>query len=151
MRIIIALVSLFITGNAIAGDADGAADAVRQQEQAWADALLASDLETIDAIMHPAFRLVRTYSEDAVIDKAAYLAMQGMSANAVEITSSQVDIHDGVAVVHVTMEIDWSQEGVGKLPPSFALTDIWRKDQNGTWRVLSRVSQLAGAPSSKDD
>jgi ketosteroid isomerase-like protein len=123
-----------------------AAAAVTAREQAWADALVANDLATVDEIMHPAFRLVRTYA-DGVIDKQTYLEAPGMSASCVDITSSDIRIVAGdVAVAQLTMTLDWQQAGRGPLPPHFVLTDTWWRDEQGVWRVLSRVSQLADEP-----
>ncbi len=134
--------------HAMAGDA--AADAVMAQEEAWAEALLDNDMAAVDALMHPDFRLIRAYSDQPPIDKASYLGMEGMSASAVEVTSGRVDISGRVAVASVTWSLDWAQEGVGALPPHFTLTDVWIKGDEGTWRILSRVSQLADGPPSSD-
>jgi len=39
--------------------------------------------------------------------------------------------------------MDWSQEGRGALPSHFELVDVWVQDDTGTWKVISRTSQLA--------
>ncbi|HKK70089.1 MAG TPA: nuclear transport factor 2 family protein [Candidatus Krumholzibacteria bacterium] len=122
------------------------ADDVTARERAWAAALEApegTDLEAVDEIMHPDFRLLRTYGEAAPISKEAYLGMTGMDVHSAEITSSDVRVTGHVAVAHVTMTMDWSQEGRGALPSHFELVDVWVQDDTGTWKVISRTSQLA--------
>lgn len=130
---------------------DTAAAPIMAQEEAWAEALLAADMEAIDALMHPNFRLIRSYGEAAPIDKATYLGMPGMSASAIEITSAEVEISNRVAVAQLSMTLDWQQEGVGKLPPHFDLTDVWLQADDGTWRILSRVSQLTDRPAIENE
>jgi ketosteroid isomerase-like protein len=134
-------------GTAAAAEESSAVDAVMAQEQAWVDALLAEDLETVGALLHPTFRLLRVYADSPPIDKAEYLGMPGMRASSIKINSAEIEVIDEVAVAQVSMTLDWEQEGVGKLPPDFKLTDIWLKNDAGTWQVVSRVSQLADAPS----
>lgn len=131
---------------AAAALADTAVD-LKAREQAWVDALVESDLAAFDEIMHPEFRLFRTEPEDVAISKRAYLQTPGMSVSCAEITSFDAEIIAGdVAVVHLTMSLDWQQEGRGPLPPHFELIDTWRRQEDGVWRVLSRISQPADAP-----
>lgn len=124
-------------------------DPIMAQEQAWADALVANDMAAVDALMHRDFRLVRAYGEDAPIDKATYIGMTGMSAESADITSAEiVDVNGNVAVVRLTMSLDWQQEGFGPLPPHFKMTDTWMESDDGVWQILSRVSLLDDAPPS---
>jgi hypothetical protein len=51
-----------------------------------------------------------------------------------------------VVVARVTWTLDWEQEGVGKLPPNFDMIDTWKKNENGIWQILSRVSQMLNEP-----
>ncbi|MEO1136991.1 MAG: nuclear transport factor 2 family protein [Pseudomonadota bacterium] len=146
-RVIAAAMALIFTvSTGLANDSLSAADAVMAQEKAWARALLADDLDTVSELMHPDFRLIRTYSDAPPINKEAYLGMTGMSADAVEVTSADIEVVGGVAVAQATWSLDWSQEGVGKLPPHYKLTDVWLKGADGTWRIISRVSQIDDAP-----
>jgi len=143
--ILLILSSCMLAGAALA---DTVAD-LQAREQAWVDALMESDLAAFDEIMHPAFRLFRTQPEDVAIDKQAYLQMSGMNVSCAEITSFDAEIIAGdVAVVQLTMSLDWQQEGRGPLPPHFELIDTWRRQEDGVWRVLSRISQPAHAPPS---
>lgn len=120
---------------------------ISAQENAWAAALIAGDLDTVDSLMHRDFRLVRTYSDALPISKEAYLGMQGMSASRVEVTSVTITEEAGpIVIARVTMSMDWQQEGIGKLPPHFDLLDTWIRGEDDVWRVLARVSQIADAP-----
>ncbi len=122
-------------------------ESILAQENAWAAALLAGDLDAVSSIMHRDFRLVRTYSDAHPISKESYLGMKGMSASAVEVTSVTITERAGpVVIARVTWSLDWQQEGVGKLPPHFDMIDSWIKGEDGVWRVLARVSQIADAP-----
>lgn len=132
---------------ALAGHHEAAADAIRAQEERWAASLLKGDLDAVDALMHRDFRLVRAYSDQPPISKEAYLSMEGMSANSAEVTSvAIVDAAGPVVAARVTWSLDWEQEGVGKLPPHFDMLDTWVKGDDGVWRILSRISQLADGP-----
>lgn len=146
-----AMALALMTGVSFADDSQSAADAVMAQEKAWASALLAKDLDTVSELMHPDFRLVRTYSDAPPISKEAYLGMTGMSADAVEVTSADIEVVGSVAVAQATWSLDWSQEGLGKLPPHYKLTDVWLKGADGTWRIISRVSQIDDAPPSAEE
>lgn len=120
---------------------------IMAQQEIWADALVANDMATVDALMHPDFRLVRAYGDGAPIDKASYLGMEGMSADSAEITSAEVvDVNGNVAVMRLTMSLDWQQEGYGPLPPHFKMTDTWMENEDGVWQILSRVSLLDDSP-----
>ena len=122
-------------------------DSIRAQEEAWAAALLAGDLEKVASIMHRDFRLVRAYGDSPPISKEMYLGMEGMSATSVDVTSVNItEDADSIVVARVKWSLDWEQEGVGKLPPHFDMIDTWTLGQDGVWRILARVSQIADAP-----
>ncbi|MEM1340419.1 MAG: nuclear transport factor 2 family protein [Bacteroidota bacterium] len=117
------------------------------QEKAWAEALVAGDMKTVSAIMHRDFRLKRVYGDAPPITKEMYLGMPGMSASSAEVTSFKIAEEMGpIVTARVTMTLDWQQEGVGKLPPHFDIIDTWQKREDGTWQILSRVSQIADKP-----
>ncbi len=143
-----AIMLCLVTASCVTAElTDNSTDPVMAQETAWTEALLANDMDAVDALMHPNFRLIRAYAEGApAIDKAAYIGTPGMSANSIEITSVDIEIIEKVAIAKLAMTLDWQREGVGKLPPHFDLTDTWLLGEDGTWRILSRVSQLAAGP-----
>ena len=122
-------------------------DEIIAQEKAWASALVANDLNTLDSMMHKNFSLKRVYGEDPSISKEMYLGMKGMSASSAEVTSvKMIEKMGPLAVVRTTWSMDWQQEGVGKLPPHFDMIDTWVKSKNNKWLILSRVSQIADKP-----
>jgi ketosteroid isomerase-like protein len=144
---LLGLAAFTVMGSAHAGDMTEPAKAITAQEEAWAAALLADDLATVDALMHRDFRLVRTYGDAPPITKDMYLGMEGMSASSAEVTSVRIAEHAGpVVVARVTWSLDWQQEGVGKLPPHFDMIDTWVKADDGSWKILSRISQIAPGP-----
>ncbi len=145
-RLICVLFLLSAIHPSYAEQSHSAKETIVMQEKAWVAALLTGNMDVVDAMMHPEFRLVRAYSDAAPIDKASYLGMTGMSASSGEVTSAQIDVTDNVAVAQVTWSLDWQREGVGKLPPHFNLTDIWLREGDGKWRIISRVSQVASSP-----
>jgi len=117
------------------------------QETAWASALVADDLNFVASIMHDDFRLIRAYGDAPPISKDMYLGMKGMSASLAEVTSMNITTEmDSIVVARTTWTMDWEKEGVGKLPPHFDMIDIWKKNKNGTWQILSRVSQILDEP-----
>ncbi len=148
MKIIFAvIVFVFFVGIAEAKDNVASKEAIFAQEKAWAAALLLGDLDTVASIMHRDFRLVRAYGDARPISKEMYLGMEGMSASSADVTSVTITEEAGAIVVaRVTWSMDWEQEGVGKLPPHFDMIDTWVKGEDGVWRVLARVSQIANAP-----
>ena len=122
-------------------------ESILAQENAWAAALVAGDLDAVSSILHRDFRLVRTYSDAQPVSKKSYLATKGMTASAADVTSVTITEEAGpIVVARVTWSLDWQQEGVGKLPPHFDMIDSWIKGEDGVWRVLARVSQIADAP-----
>jgi len=117
------------------------------QENAWAEALVANDMNTVGSLMHRDFRLIRAYGDAPPISKEMYLGMEGMSALSADVTSLNVSEEmDSIVVARITMTLDWEQEGVGKLPPHFDMIDVWKKSDDATWQILSRISQVAGEP-----
>ena len=143
--------SLF-AGSAIAGEKSEIKDAIVAQEKTWAASLLAEDLDTVANLMHRDFRLIRAYSDQPPITKEMYLGMEGMSATSADVTSVKITEKAGpVVVTRVTWSMDWQQEGVGKLPPHFDMIDTWVKGEDGAWRILSRVSQIADGPYKEKD
>ena len=146
-NLIAVFVSLFLFNAAAAGEEASSKNAILAQEKAWAAALLAGDLDTVAALMHRDFRLVRAYGDAPPISKEMYLGMEGMSASSADVTSVTVTEKAGpIVVTRVTWSMDWAQEGVGKLPPHFDMIDTWMKGEDGVWRILSRVSQIADGP-----
>lgn len=128
-----------------------AAEEILAQENAWASALVANDLNTVESMMHRDFRLNRAYGDAPPISKEMYLGMKGMSASEADVTSVRISEEmDSIVVARVTWTMDWQQEGVGKLPPHFDMIDTWKKNKNGDWQILSRVSQIADKPYSEE-
>jgi len=122
-------------------------DEILAQEKAWADALVANDMNTVASIMHRDFRLIRAYGDAPPISKEMYIGMEGISAISADVTSLNISEEmDSIVVVRITMTLDWEQEGVGKLPPHFDMIDIWQKSDDGVWQILSRISQIAEKP-----
>ena len=113
------------------------------QETAWASALVADDLNFVASIMHDDFRLIRAYGDAPPISKDMYLGMKGMSASLAEVTSLNIATEmDSIVVARTTWTLDWEQEGVGKLPPHFDMIDIWKKNTDGIWQILTRLSKI---------
>ena len=147
MKLILAIaVALCCVASADAKGETTVEESIQAQEKAWAAALVAGDLDAVSSILHRDFRLVRTYGDTPPISKQTYLGMNGMSASAVDVTSVTItEVAGPIVVARVTWSLDWQQEGVGKLPPHFDMIDSWIKGEDGVWRVLARVSQIAGA------
>jgi len=147
-----AIAAVLFLGTACAKEAATSQDKILAQEKAWATALLADDLDTVAAMMHRDFRLVRAYGDALPISKEMYLGMEGMSASTADVTSVIITEEVGpIVVARVTWTMDWEQEGVGKLPPHFDMIDTWVEDEGGVWRILSRVSQVADGPYRAED
>ena len=122
-------------------------DEILAQEKAWTAALVSDDLNFVASIMHNDFRLIRAYGDAPPISKEMYLGMKGMSASSAQVTSVNISTEmDSIVVARVTWTLDWEQEGVGKLPPHFDMIDTWKKNENGIWQILSRVSQILDEP-----
>jgi len=116
-------------------------------ENAWASALVADDLDFVASIMHNDFRLIRAYGDAPPISKDMYLGMKGMNVLSADVTSVNVTSEmDSIVVARTTWTMNWEQEGVGKLPPHFDVIDTWKKNKNGNWQILSRVSQTVDKP-----
>ena len=122
-------------------------DEILAQETAWASALVADDLNFVASIMHDDFRLIRAYGDAPPISKDMYLGMKGMSVSSAEVRSVNITTEmDSIVVARTIWTLDWEQKGVGKLPPHFDVIDIWKKNKDGIWQILSRVSQILDEP-----
>lgn len=141
------VMALCCAGSTLANRELAVEEAIAAQEKAWAMALLAGDLDTVSSIMHRDFRLIRAYGDEPPISKESYLGIKGMSASSVKVTSVRITEKAGpVVIARVTWSLDWQQEGVGKLPPHFDMIDSWIQGEDGSWRILSRLSQVAKSP-----
>lgn len=138
------LTMCFAGGTSASSEFAALEESIVAQEQAWAAALVGGDLEAVSAIMHRDFRLVRAYGDAPPISREDYLSMKGMSASSAQVTSVTITEKVGpIVLARVTWSLDWQQEGVGRLPPHFDMIDIWIQGEAGSWRILSRVSQIA--------
>ncbi|MEM9869303.1 MAG: nuclear transport factor 2 family protein [Bacteroidota bacterium] len=122
-------------------------DELMAQEKKWASALVGNDMKTVAALMHRDFRLKRVYGDALPISKEMYLGMPGMSAEKMDVTHFEIleELGD-IVIAKTAMSMDWQQEGVGKLPPYSVSIDIWQRNADGSWQVLSRVSQILDEP-----
>lgn len=123
------------------------ADVILAQEKAWAAALVSHDLNFVASLMHDDFRLIRVYGDTPPISKEMYLGMKGMKVSSAQVTSVIISTElNSIVVARVSWTLDWEREGVGKLPPHFDMIDTWKKNENGVWQILSRVSQILNEP-----
>lgn len=113
-------------------------------EHEWARVMMAKDMDALDALMHPQFRLFITYSEERpVTPREIWLANVGrLYFNAIEIDQPVVTINNDTATVTATMHLDWGIIDGPEWDPSYHLTDTWVKTAKG-WQVIQRVSTLA--------
>ena len=104
----------------------------------------AKDMDALDRLMHPEFRLVVLYSEDRpVTPREIWLANVGrLYFNEIEIDQPVVTINNDTATVTMTMHLDWGIIDGPEWDPSFHLTDTWVRTPTG-WQVIQRVSDLA--------
>ena len=118
-------------------------DPVLEVQQKWADALIAADLDTVSELMHPLFRLVRTYEGGSALSKAEYLALPGMKVYSASIQPLSISYHGNVATIVLDYQVDW-ESPAGKLPGHFKICDTMIYT-DGRWQVLQRVSEVVGS------
>ena len=110
-------------------------------EHAWANAMQARDLATLNAMVTDDF-FVTIAVEGApirVTRREPWLAsMPHYEIIEMTLGDFQVNVYDNVGVVNLM----WTQRARvqgGERSGTFFITDIWRKTENG-WRVASRHS-----------
>jgi ketosteroid isomerase-like protein len=121
--------------------------AVTALERDWAAAVVSKDLATLDALLHPDFRLVTAYAPGAgAVSKPIYLLRQEEAPEWAFTSMTPiaiiVDVRDGMALATVHMQVGWP-DGVA-MPPDFRFTDVWVR-VDGAWQAISRFAQVRRA------
>ena len=133
---------------------------VVDREVEWATAMRANDLDALEQIMAPDFRLTGKEIPPFAMtidngNPGPGLAgwrwrrnLSGMSFGTIEMANVETfEIADDLIAVNMRMYLDeWSAAGPGgaqDLSGSYDLTDIW-VNRDGAWRVQSRYTRPVG-------
>jgi hypothetical protein len=117
---------------------------VAGREQDWATASVSKNATVLADLLHQDFRLVPLYAlELGTVPKDDYLALHEGAPEwrftSMTPQSIKVEMHEGVAVATVEMQVGWPAEI--DMPPGFRFTDLW-VESGGIWRVLVRYSEI---------
>ena len=138
---------LLLLAAALPATSEDPAANVAARERDWAAALVSKDMATLDALLHPDFRLVPLYGAEPM-SRPEYLIHQEEAPEwrftSMTPVAIRAEHRDGVVVATVLMQVGWP-DGVS-MPPGFRFTDIW-VPMDGGWRVLVRYSELRDAAS----
>lgn len=118
-------------------------------EHAWANAFRGPDLEFLESLLAPDFRLSfaddprapLTFSREQWFDR-----LKLMSFGTLSISTSQESVFANVGVVQMRARFeDWRFEGT-LLPAEYDLTDVFVR-RDGRWQVVNRISEgVSGSP-----
>lgn len=119
-------------------------DEIRKLQEAWMEAWIANDRAVLERILAPEFALVVSARPEARVDRAAWLrtASTEYTCDTFRYDAMQVRDFGDVAVVSsvaTQRATAFGQDRSG----SFFLTDVWRTDDDGMWRVIARYSSYA--------
>lgn len=132
---------------------NAADEALKQREQAWADAMRKHDVAALEQILADEFRL--TFVElipgrpgKPEVARELWLEnLKSMTFGPIEMRDTHITmLGQNVAAVRFRMILaDWKW-GEHVIPPNYDVTDIWVL-RDGRWQVVNRISEPLDAPS----
>ena len=117
---------------------------IEQCSDRWMQAWVLSDHAVLEAMLAPDFALIVSAAPTRRVDRADWLATAGTRYTCSQFRYRDVQVRDlgsGIAVMSAIAEFTAEIDGIERNGPMF-LTDVWRRGDNGEWRVCARYSSL---------
>ena len=126
---------------------DDKAATLRGLEEEWRTAVLAKDLEALQRLIHPNFKLVgvRPSGEAISIDLDSWMAaLAGMDIAALELEVLEAvgDDHTLVGTLDACWKVRFMHQCIDE---RVLLTDVWLRDGD-RWRVIRRHTSFVPKP-----
>lgn len=119
------------------------ASVIQDLSTRWMRAWIDLDHATLEALLEPDFALIVSAMPAVRMERAAWLATC-QRYRCTEFAYHQVQVRelsDGIAVMSAIAEQQAALDGVDR-SGKFWLTDVWRRDAAGEWRVCARYSSF---------
>lgn len=117
-----------------------AQDELEARNAGWEQALLTRDVEAAADFLHEDYALVIVHPESATMRRTDWLgALPSYVIHRWNPAPPVVDIQGGFALVHQRVDMEATVFGQDR-SGLFILTDCWRRDPDGAWRVWRRYS-----------
>jgi ketosteroid isomerase-like protein len=114
---------------------------IRTQQEQWMAAWMANDRATLERLLAPEFALVVSAQPEARVDRAAWLRTAGTEYTCEAFRYDGMQVRDFGNVVVVSSHATQRATAFGRdRSGTFFLTDVWRADAAGAWRVIARYS-----------
>jgi glycine/D-amino acid oxidase-like deaminating enzyme len=108
-------------------------------EDELADAVRARDRATAERLLDPDFALTSALGTGLHIPRDGWLeGLAVIETSALAVRDRQARVFEDTAVV--VFRMDWSAElGEDDLSGPYLVTDVWRRDRGGAWRLAWRT------------
>ena len=114
---------------------------IEERSTRWMQAWLAQDRATLEDSLAPDYALIVSAMPGRRMDRALWLATcEGYRCTSFRYRDVQVrELAPGLAVMSAIAEQQAEMNGVDR-SGAFFLTDVWRREPDGDWRVCARYS-----------
>lgn len=114
---------------------------IRAKQEAWMNAWIANDRETLERTLAPDFALIVSAQPESRVDRAAWLRTAGIDYTCESFRYDGMQVRDFGDVVIVSSLATQRATAFGKdRSGTFFLTDVWRANGDGEWQVIARYS-----------
>ena len=117
--------------------------ALAKLQKDWMQAVEDRDIEALERLVAPEFRFMAVHLAPEPMTRAQWMeaAREGYKIVSFAFESMDIDVSGDMAVVHSRYSQVASYHHTS-LSNAFRLTDVWNKDDNGSWRVVARHSSI---------
>lgn len=108
----------------------------------WMQAWVRKDRAVLEESLAPDFALVVSANPTRRLERADWLATACTRYTCTEFRYRDVQVRDlggGIAAMSAIAEFSAEIDGIPRTGPLF-LTDVWRRGEDGRWRVCARYS-----------
>ena len=117
---------------------------IEDRSNRWMQAWVRNDHGVLETMLAPDFALIVSANPTRQVARADWLATAGTRYSCSHFRYRDVQVRDlggGIAVMSAIAEFTAEIDGIQRNGPMF-LTDVWRRGNNGEWRVCARYSSL---------
>ncbi|HEU5286715.1 MAG TPA: nuclear transport factor 2 family protein [Sphingomicrobium sp.] len=114
----------------------------------WMQAWVRKDRAVLEESLAPDFALVVSANPTRRLERADWLATACTRYTCTEFRYRDVQVRDlggGIAAMSAIAEFSAEIDGIPRCGPLF-LTDVWRRGEDGRWRVCARYSSSPEPP-----
>jgi ketosteroid isomerase-like protein len=116
-------------------------------EQAWMQAVMDRDMETLERLVAPEFRFMAIHLHPDPMTRAQWMdaAREGYTIVSFAFEKMDIDVNGRTGIIHSRYSQVASYQHVS-LSNVFRLTDVWTRadGDDSQWRVMARHSSILG-------